>query len=273
MRFLVLLFLLGYARADPCDPNPCWYGGTCIDDGVGGFTCNCITGTSGFWCQIDYDDCYSGPCQNGATCNNLPGAGGLGVGYTCNCLPGTTGGNCEINPDDCDSNPCENGGVCTDGYDDYTCVCAEGFGGENCTGCEKNKYDSEQFIGTPPTETPSLMTCGVYTAVVCGNWITGSCSGAVPLANATQSECEDLCALQGPGCCLHENGLCSWSSGISYYEAGASFPANASKLDHFLPVYTPWMHALGVVRLGILTSIQTMLLKLHWYPHVLVSYL
>jgi hypothetical protein len=39
---------------------------------------------------IDIDDCSTGPCLNGATCND-------GIdGYTCTCAPGYTGYHCGI---------------------------------------------------------------------------------------------------------------------------------------------------------------------------------
>lgn len=34
--------------------------------------------------------------------------------------------------DECDSNPCVNGGSCSDGINDYSCACADGFEGRNC---------------------------------------------------------------------------------------------------------------------------------------------
>lgn len=38
---------------------------------------------------IDIDECFSNPCQNGATCNDGSN------GYTCSCSRGYFGGNCE----------------------------------------------------------------------------------------------------------------------------------------------------------------------------------
>lgn len=32
----------------------------------------------------------------------------------------------------CDPKPCKNGGSCTDGADDFSCVCAPGYGGKTC---------------------------------------------------------------------------------------------------------------------------------------------
>ena len=37
----------------------------------------------------DIDECLSDPCQNGATCNNIPG------GLTCQCVDGYTGPLCQ----------------------------------------------------------------------------------------------------------------------------------------------------------------------------------
>ena len=38
-----------------------------------------------------------------------------------------------IDVDDCASGPCLNGGTCTDDVNGYTCKCAVGYGGLNCT--------------------------------------------------------------------------------------------------------------------------------------------
>ena len=35
--------------------------------------------------------------------------------------------------DDCADQPCLNGGTCSDGVDDHTCVCADGYNGKNCS--------------------------------------------------------------------------------------------------------------------------------------------
>ena len=37
----------------------------------------------------------------------------------------------EIN--ECDSSPCKHG-VCVDGENNYTCICEQGYRGENCEG-------------------------------------------------------------------------------------------------------------------------------------------
>ena len=35
--------------------------------------------------------------------------------------------------DDCADQPCQNGGNCTDAVNDYTCNCAAGYSGKNCS--------------------------------------------------------------------------------------------------------------------------------------------
>ena len=34
--------------------------------------------------------------------------------------------------DECTEEPCRNGATCQDGFQSYTCYCAEGFAGEQC---------------------------------------------------------------------------------------------------------------------------------------------
>jgi hypothetical protein len=97
---------------NPCFPNPCLNGGTCFNNGQ----CSCPPGYSGIFCEIR-DPCIPNPCQNGGTCNN-----GL-----CICLPGYIGQNC-TEPDPCSPNPCLNGGTCRNGV----CSCPPGYSGTYC---------------------------------------------------------------------------------------------------------------------------------------------
>merc|ERR1711990_1346521 len=55
--------------------------------------------------------------------------------YSCKCADGFTGGDCSeaVEVNECDSNPCQNGGECTDGDGTYTCDCADGFTGGDCS--------------------------------------------------------------------------------------------------------------------------------------------
>ena len=45
--------------------------------------------------------------------------------------------NSYLDIDDCANEPCKNGGICTDGIAKYSCKCAEGFSG---TDCSKSKF-------------------------------------------------------------------------------------------------------------------------------------
>ena len=38
-----------------------------------------------------------------------------------------------IDIDDCQSSPCHNDGVCVDGINSFTCNCAHGFIGDDCS--------------------------------------------------------------------------------------------------------------------------------------------
>ena len=75
----------------PCFSSPCENEGRCFqsDDGSD-YICFCQPGWTGVNCETPIDLCDSGPCQNGASCNNFQ------TFYTCDCPPGFTGADCEI---------------------------------------------------------------------------------------------------------------------------------------------------------------------------------
>ena len=66
-------------------------------------------GFEGPQCDVDINECLSVPCQNAATCEDLPAAA-----YRCHCLAGYTGGNCEVDVDECEDNSCQNNATCID---------------------------------------------------------------------------------------------------------------------------------------------------------------
>jgi Notch-like protein len=52
-----------------CDSNPCQYGGVCVLVDGGGYRCNCPSGTTGKFCELDAsNECASKPCKGGALC-------------------------------------------------------------------------------------------------------------------------------------------------------------------------------------------------------------
>ena len=62
--------------------------------------------------------------------------GGLHFDKICCCLKYAllllSGTICEENIDECSSHQCKHNATCVDGIASYTCVCAEGFAGEEC---------------------------------------------------------------------------------------------------------------------------------------------
>jgi len=117
---------------DPCDPNPCMNGGTCLDEGAGLFSCNCVPQWSGPTCEeAVVDVCDPNPCMNGGTC-----ADNGDTTFTCTCEPMWTGPTCEEaagNP--CDPSPCLNGGTCmndSQAPDGYMCECVDDWTGKDC---------------------------------------------------------------------------------------------------------------------------------------------
>ena len=160
-----------------CASSPCLNGGTCADEGDGGFSCTCAAGYSGTTCATNIDDCITAdggsPCLNGGTCTD-------GVAsYSCSCLAGFTGTNCETNVDDCASNPCAHG-TCTDGINMYTCTCTTGFAGANCDSCATDYYGY-----------PTCTFCQASTT--CNNHGTcstsGSCSCSTGFGGASCNAC------------------------------------------------------------------------------------
>ena len=49
--------------------------------------------------------------------------------------------------DDCADQPCLNGGTCSDGVNDYTCVCVDGYTGKNCSIGKNFVFSSDAMPG------------------------------------------------------------------------------------------------------------------------------
>ena len=81
-----------------CDSDPCWNNGVCGEESEGEFECDCDdTGFTGVHCEIDVNECSSAPCSNGGVCMNQRN------GYICFCVDNYQGENCEIDYDECES--------------------------------------------------------------------------------------------------------------------------------------------------------------------------
>lgn len=81
------------------------------------FLLSVLTLLKGVNCEMEFDECWSQPCRNGATCRDALGT------YFCDCPPGFVGEHCELNTDECASQPCLHGGLCVDGNSRYVFSC------------------------------------------------------------------------------------------------------------------------------------------------------
>uniref|UniRef100_A0A6Q2X482 Notch receptor 2 n=1 Tax=Esox lucius TaxID=8010 RepID=A0A6Q2X482_ESOLU len=182
-------------NADDCAGNPCEYG-TC-QDGIDEYKCVCAPGYTGAKCDVDINECNSGPCMSGGTCvdkvNSFvclcpPGTHGPLChsgpdhcalqhcvhgdcveqlsGYRCECQAGWVGQHCDQEQDECQSSPCQHSGTCVDRHNGYVCHCRPGFTGPN-----------QGFIHTTFIYGPSCLNCEVNidecASSPCGNH--GSC--------------------------------------------------------------------------------------------------
>ena len=169
---------------DDCYNNPCLYGAHCVDE-VNGFRCKCPEGTSGDDCSFNPDECRVDSCINGATCVN-----GFGR-YMCECLPGYYGSKCQYHffrPSAvCLNVVCQNGGVCSPGRDGFTCLCAQGFTGEFCeveSTAQGGCLSNPCYNGSTCTNTPQGPVC------TCSVGFTGpKCRW--PLNNCELEPCEN----------------------------------------------------------------------------------
>lgn len=115
---------MGCSSSPVCDSSPCRNGGTC-EDLFDLFGCACALGWEGLQCELDTDECASGPCVHG-DCRDFQG------GFECMCQAGYTGTTCEEDVDECQEGGCENGGTCVDGVNQYTCTCPPDYSGHRC---------------------------------------------------------------------------------------------------------------------------------------------
>ncbi|XP_078617928.1 uncharacterized protein LOC144885728 isoform X1 [Branchiostoma floridae x Branchiostoma japonicum] len=170
----------------------------------------CGSGSDGDWmlntcplsCGLCEFDCWSSPCQNGGTCNELYGPDG----YSCSCgyYPALyTGRNCETNIDDCQNTPfgsntpCYNGGTCVDGLDSYSCLCPQGTYGRLC--------DSDCVVGDGSNYRGDLRS--VSNGQWCGYWFRGRegySPEAFPDAGLDRNFCRNPDGSpEGPFCITH----------------------------------------------------------------------
>ncbi|KAM4042587.1 LOW QUALITY PROTEIN: delta and Notch-like epidermal growth factor-related receptor [Anomaloglossus baeobatrachus] len=149
------------------------------------YSCLCNPGYIGSYCE-EYDACHSHPCQNNATCSDLPQRHN-GKNATCSCLPGYTGEYCEVLVDHCSPQPCRNGATCVTSPNGFSCQCPEGFLGSFC----EEKVD-------PCSTSPCLNNGSCYSS-----GLSFSCRCSRGYMGPTCAQLADFCALSP---CAH--GIC-----------------------------------------------------------------
>ncbi|XP_078611237.1 uncharacterized protein LOC144881802 isoform X2 [Branchiostoma floridae x Branchiostoma japonicum] len=166
---------------DACVSNPCGNGGVC-NRLIEGYACVCLSGFTGYNCEVNIDDCARNPCVNNAACVD-------GIdNYSCVCSHGYTGNTCEEDIDDCQHLPCRNNGACEDRVGSFICHCQPGFVGDTCEITVDACYHHECKNSANCVSQATSYEC------VCPNGFTG-----------------DLCETNIDDCrgnpCLH-NGVC-----------------------------------------------------------------
>uniref|UniRef100_A0AAQ6ADV3 Notch receptor 3 n=1 Tax=Amphiprion ocellaris TaxID=80972 RepID=A0AAQ6ADV3_AMPOC len=133
---------------DECrKPGVCLNGGLCINT-HGSFRCQCQPGYSGRTCEVSTLPCAPSQCLNGGTCRQTSDHS-----YECACLPGRVslstrltmwalichlpklGQYCAEDVNEClmQPNACHNGGTCFNTIGGHTCVCVNGWTGDDCS--------------------------------------------------------------------------------------------------------------------------------------------
>ncbi|XP_035301718.1 protein crumbs homolog 1 [Cricetulus griseus] len=152
-----------------CSSNPCQFEGECAELssedlyghiaglpssfsylGASGYICICQPGFTGIHCEEDIDECLQNPCQNGGTCENLPG------NYSCHCpfddISGTFygGEDCSEVLLGCTHHQCLNNGKCIphfeNGQHGFTCQCPSGYAGSLCQTDTTLSFESNGFL-------------------------------------------------------------------------------------------------------------------------------
>ncbi|XP_078620641.1 uncharacterized protein LOC144887345 [Branchiostoma floridae x Branchiostoma japonicum] len=127
-------------ECNPCDFHQCQNNATC-NDTVDGYTCICVKGWRGEYCEHKIDPCETHQCLNNATCHTTED------GYICNCTDDWRGEYCQQKMDPCERHQCQNNATCRANKDGYKCSCTEGWRGKYCQRKRRNnqwkKYGSQ----------------------------------------------------------------------------------------------------------------------------------
>ena len=116
-----------------CEPNPCQNDAVCTNNVY--FECFCNARWMDEQCEAIIDYCASVMPIHGPCDENTGAIHCIDESsmYSCTCAAGFTGYNCSEDIDECDPNPCHNGAVCTNLlHGSFECSCNIGWTGQLC---------------------------------------------------------------------------------------------------------------------------------------------
>lgn len=153
---IAVLLFLGFSglncevNVDDCPGHKCMNGGICVD-GVNTYNCQCPPEWTGIWLSMPSKTCVhwiwdlfmSLPCvfvlsgqycaedvneclMQPNACHNGGTCFNTNGGHTCVCVNGWTGNDCSENIDDCATAVCFNGATCHDRVASFFCECPVG---------------------------------------------------------------------------------------------------------------------------------------------------
>nr|XP_002127912.2 fibropellin-1-like isoform X2 [Ciona intestinalis] len=216
---------------DPCIPNPCVYGSSCMPQADGGlrYRCRCPSGYIGGVCRGTVpcgntfctpnevcnklgssmrciNPCKPNPCQHAGVCTVAPTSTGF---VNCQCQNGYSGTRCErsIRASQCDGFNCLNGGRCKVNVVSQQpfCECYEIYVGPRCelTPCDNVQCANGGTCVITSTYQPECICAGQFTGPRCteGNLLcaTHACLNGGSCVERPQVGASCLCTLEWTG--------------------------------------------------------------------------
>ncbi|XP_044765339.1 LOW QUALITY PROTEIN: cubilin-like [Coccinella septempunctata] len=156
---------------------------------------------------ITKNECASGPCKNGGTCQDLFGH------YHCSCPNGWEGLSCEKDVNECalfnsTDLGCQNGGICRNKPGSYDCICANGWHGLHCTTKKTDCFSGSAFE-----------VCGHGTCIPQNNELGRKCICDQGWRKSNENE---ACVIDVDEC-KEENPVCSKDPLVSCENTPGSF--------------------------------------------------
>ncbi|XP_071955153.1 uncharacterized protein [Antedon mediterranea] len=155
----------------PCSSSPCQNQGVCMNVGTTFFTCSCVNGYSGSFCEQSpgvTDYCGSNP----GVCTTIGLGECVNSGTYCKCCD-SSGLNCiacgvsALVSSPCSPSPCLAGGTCTVSNANFVCTCPTGTSGNRCQLRLRSGPLDCPVLGCPTGG--SCINFGTYSECYCTN--------------------------------------------------------------------------------------------------------